>query len=362
MSYLVQPDRTPRRARFPAIDAHNHLWGAWDGVAELTAVMDDCGIAAYCDLTADLDIHWSKEVYRIKPGSMEAFRQRVAGPFPGRFYPFTTAGLIQSAESPLFDKPGPAVEAAVQKLRADAALGALGLKLTKELGLLLKDTSGQRIPINAPYLQPIWEEAARLGLPVLIHTGDPFGFFQPATEENEHYRTLQRFKDWDFSDRDRWPTFQKVQEEFRDLVANNPSVRFISPHLCNWPENLSYVSNLLDEFPNLWMDFSARVDELGRQPYRSREFFMKHQDRLLFGIDMPASREVYRFHFRFLETFDEFFEPPFYDGTFGHHRWHVHGIGLPDDVLLKIYQQNILRLLPALHDRIPAHLLNHSQS
>ena len=118
--------------------------------------------------------------------------------------------------------------------------------------------------------------------------------------------------------------------------------------MANWPENLDYVGQLLDECPNTCIDFSARIDELGRQPYRTREFFIKYQDRIYFGTDMPASLEMYRCHFRFLETYDEYFVPPDYDGTFGRYRWHIHGIGLPKNVLKKFYHENILKLLPRL--------------
>ena len=90
------------------------------------------------------------------------------------------------------------------------------------------------------------------------------------------------------------------------------------------------------------------MDELAREPGKTREFFIKYQDRILFGTDMPASAQMYRSYFRFLETFDENFIPPDYDGTFGRYRWTISGIGLPKDVLKKIYHQNALRIIPEL--------------
>ena len=99
------------------------------------------------------------------------------------------------------------------------------------------------------------------------------------------------------------------------------------------------------------------MDELGRQPYTAREFFIAHQDRILFGADMPASVEMYRTYFRFLETYDEYFFPPDYDGTFNRHRWAIYGLGLPDEVLRKVYHANALKVVPGLKselkDRIP---------
>ena len=63
---------------------------------------------------------------------------------------------------------------------------------------------------------------------------------------------------------------------------------------------------------------------------------------------MPASAPVYRCYFRFLETYDECFFPPDYDGTFGRRRWSICGIGLPREVLAKIYYRNALNVIPEL--------------
>jgi predicted TIM-barrel fold metal-dependent hydrolase len=181
----------------------------------------------------------------------------------------------------------------------------------------------------------------------LIHQADPYGFFQPITPENEHYETLQKYPAWAFSDPS-IPQFDELQRRCKNLIRNHPRTNFLLPHMANWPENLAYVGHLLDECPNVFIDFSARMDELGRQPFRARGFLITYQDRIYFGSDMPASPEMYCSYFRFLETFDEHFVPPDYDGTFGRHRWRIHGLGLPESVLKKIYHENALKLIPGL--------------
>jgi len=191
--------------------------------------------------------------------------------------------------------------------------------------------------------------AGSLGVPVLIHQSDPYGFFEPVTPENEHYESLAKYSDWRFDD-PKFPRKMELLQRRDNLVRRHPNTTFILPHVANFAENLPYVSQLLDGNPNVYIDFSARIDELGRQPYSAREFFIRHQDRILFGSDMPASPAMYRCYFRFLETFDEYFFAPDYDGTFERHRWAIYGIGLDKEVLAKIYYQNALKVVPGLKE------------
>jgi len=225
----------------------------------------------------------------------------------------------------------------------------------KELGLVYRDPDGSLISCDDPRLFPVWEEAGRLGIPVLIHQADPAGFFEPVTPENEHYENLKKYHSWSFAD-PKYPRKTELLKRRDELVRQHPRTIFILPHFANYAENIQYVSDLLDENPNVYIDFSARIDELGRQPYSSREFFIRHQDRILFGTDMPAntdnSVEMYRTYFRFLETFDESFYSPDYDGTFEYARWPVCGIGLPVEVLKKIYHENIIKIIPSLNSVI----------
>jgi len=181
-----------------------------------------------------------------------------------------------------------------------------------------------------------------------MHQADPTGFFEPATPDNEHCDSLLKYPSWSFAD-PRFPRKAELLERRDRVIARHPGTTFLLPHVANHPEHLAYVGRLLDEHPNICIDLSARMDELGRQPYRAREFLVRHQDRVLFGTDMPASTQMYRCYFRFLETFDEYFVPPDYDGTFGRHRWRVHGLGLPRPVLEKIYRGNALRVIPGLN-------------
>ena len=140
------------------------------------------------------------------------------------------------------------------------------------------------------------------------------------------------------------------------MVANYPNTIFIGAHVACRGWDLANVARLLDTYPNFYVDISARLQELGRQPYTARQFFIKYADRILFGTDGRSSRgeDFWIPHFRFLETDDEYFyHPAQMLGPLGaglQGRWKIHGIFLPDDVLKKVYYENALKLMPELRE------------
>ena len=346
------------KAAYPVIDAHNHLWGSPD-IDRIIDTMNEVGVVSFANLTGNLQILFSDGGYTVCPYDISKFLDASRAKYPGRFYCFTMAGFALSADQPLFHDPQKFVGEFIETMRTHVGLGAKGLKVLKELGLQHRDSKGNLIPVDDPTLFDIWEEAGKLKIPVLIHQADPSGFFEPITPENEHYGSLLKYPSWSFTD-PKYPRKQELLNRRDNLIKLHPDTIFIMPHVANHAENIASVSQLLTENPNVYIDFSARIDELGRQPYSSREFFIKHQDRIIFGTDMPAniesSVEMYRTSFRFLETFDEGFFSPDYDGTFDRARWPICGIGLPGSVLEKIYYKNILKIIPSLELELKEYL------
>jgi predicted TIM-barrel fold metal-dependent hydrolase len=353
-NWLVHELTDIREASYPAIDAHNHLWGNWQ-VDRVIKTLDEVGVVSYCDLTGNVHIEFSGGGYVIQPGNISDFFENCSYRYPGRFYCFTMANFATPVQKPLFSDPKRFVSECIETMNDHHQQGAKGLKILKELGLHYRDADGNLIQCDDQRLFPIWEEAGRLKMPVLIHQADPAGFFEPITPENEHYESLIKYPSWSFAD-PKYPRKIDLLKRRDDLVRQHPGTTFILPHFGNYAENIKYISDLLTENSNVYIDFSARIDELGRQPYSSREFFIKHQDRIIFGTDMPAniesSAEMYRTYFRFLETYDESFYSPDYDGTFDRARWPICGIGLPKEVLRKIYYENILKIIPSLKNVI----------
>ncbi len=338
-------EHIPPKARFPVIDAHNHLFG--DVPAErLVEIMDAVGVQTWVNVTGNTTLPLVDNTYSIERRELSYFMEHYVRRYPGRFAALTMADFAQWGD-PILLKDGDFAKRCIERLEADVAGGARGLKVTKELGLFYRDQAGELLRVDDERLAPIWERPGELGIPVLIHVSDPIGFFAPIDQYNEHYLPLREFPGWSFvgSHFSKW----ELLEQRNRMIARHPHTTFWLPHVANLPEDLAAVGELLDAHANVCIDFSARIDELGRQPYTAHDFFVRYQDRILFGLDMPVSPEAYRCYFRLLETRDEYFETPDYIGRFGvYSRWKVYGLDLPDTVLEKIYRTNALRILPGL--------------
>lgn len=228
-------------------------------------------------------------------------------------------------------------------LHESKAKGIKGLKFWKVIGLDIKDKSGKYITPDDKRLKVIWETAAELDLPVLFHIADPIAFFKPIDGFNERYEELQANPDWSFCAPELY-SFEELMKMQENLLRDNPNTTFIIAHGGSCSENLSYVSSCLDRFPNMNIDIAARISEFGRQPYTSRKFFEKYQDRILFGTDASPMWDEYPCYYRFLETWDEYFDYSNAEVP-GQGRWKIYGIGLEDEILKKVYYKNAERIL-----------------
>jgi predicted TIM-barrel fold metal-dependent hydrolase len=341
-SKLVVPGHPIDRARFPAVDAHNHLgrWlSSWVGddpdawtvpdVEDLLTLMETCNLRAI----VNLDGRWGAE--------LEENLDRYDRAHPGRFATFCHVDWEAAVAS------GDVGTNAAASLRASVSVGAKGIKVWKDLGLHVRDGGGGLLLPDDPRLAPLWEAAADLGVPVFIHTADPVAFFDPVDERNERYEQLHAHPEWSFADPG-FPRFERLMDALEGLVAAHPDTTFVGVHVGGYAEDLGWVGRMLDEHPNFHVDLAARVAEIGRQPRAARELILAHPDRVLFGIDeFPPARENYAIYFRFLETTDEHF-PHTADEVPLMGRWAISGIDLPDEVLTMVYADNAMRIVPGL--------------
>jgi predicted TIM-barrel fold metal-dependent hydrolase len=257
-------------------------------------------------------------------------------PHPDRFTVFTEPDWSR------IDEPGFG-EAMAAQVRDAHARGARGLKILKALGLQVRDRSGRLVTVDDPRLDPMWRECGRLGVPVAIHTADPDAFFEPLDATNERWEELGRHPDWSFHGPG-FPSKRALLDARNRVFERHPGTTFIALHVANHPEDLDDASAVLDRYPNVVVETGARQAELGRQPRRAREFFLRYQDRILFGTDQTPDEGMYRSWFRFLETADEHFD---YWNAPGQGRWRISGLDLPREVLEKVYARNAERVIPA---------------
>ncbi|MGD0793535.1 MAG: amidohydrolase family protein [Terriglobales bacterium] len=316
-----------QRAKFPVIDVHTHTndaVGIGDRVdpKEMIARMDRLNIKTIVILTG----MWGDKLQTIIDTMVKSY--------PGRFVVFTQFDWTKISDSKINDPNFS--QLMVRQIDDSVARGARGLKVLKELGLGVRDASGKLITIDDPRLDPAWEECGRLSIPVFIHVADPEAFFHPIDARNERYEELIEHPDWSFYG----PQFPSMRELFaqRDrMFAKHPHTTFVALHFGSWPENLDFVEQTLQKFPNVMIETGAREGELGRQPRRTRQIFMKYSDRIMFGTDEGAGEAMYQNYFRWLETEDEYFPYAQYPLQ---GRWMIYGLGLPDDVLEKVYHRN----------------------
>lgn len=319
-SLLVTPEHEISHARFAAIDYHNHL-DAQEPRAVLD-VMDACGVERVINIT----MRTGDEALAV----IDRFHRAA----PDRF---ATIGWMDWGD---LQEPG-FFARAVERLERLVERGACGIKLWKDLGLSLRDAGGELLRVDDERLAPLFEKAGELRVPVMFHIADPDAFFLPIDRFNERYEELAAHPEWGFCG-SHYSKDELLAQRDR-VFARHPKTTFVAAHVAERPEHLDYVSRLLEAHSNLYVDIAARTAELGRQPYAAREFFLKHAGRILFGTDLPPDVEMYRLHYRFLETADEYFDYPSHASRQG--RWKIYGLRLPDETLQRVYRENALRLL-----------------
>jgi len=322
------------------IDSHVHIVPTMPSLAQALEVFDRSGVTKFVAKSGGVPgeprYAATLAMKRVVGARMEWFSNVDWDPIDRPdFAARTAAGLEQAAKA-----------------------GAKGVKIFKALGLSVRTADGRLVPVDDPRLDPIFGKAAELGFIVALHIADPVAFFQPPTPDNERYDELSIAKGWSFYGED-YPSHAELMAQQERLVARHPKTIFLLIHLAGYSEDLDYVDRLLDTYPNVWVDVSARVPEIGRHPAdKARAFFLKHQDRILFGSDFVSSPagmqlgsvwhvpnedpdvddgvEFFRRHWQYFETDGKQIDHP----TPIQGRWKVDAIQLPAEALRKLYHDN----------------------
>ena len=331
---LVHTEHPDCMPSVPVIDMHTHFGPLLLGedyestydTAETCRWMKDLGIEkAFC-----LELVWGESYDRLCRKLDES---------KGMILPIGSVDVFKALE--------PDFESTVYRTIRDLkAKGCVALKLWKNMTLMGKEHFGRNLRLDDPAFEPIWQACAEEHLPIIIHVADPPCFFRPIEPESEHYMCLSMHPDWSFY-RPGLFSFEEHMQMQENVIAAHPDTTFVVAHIGSYAENLAQVSAWLDKYPNMYIDVAARLDQLGRQPYSSRDFLTKYQDRVMFGTDYEGRFDrkhtewFYHTHFRFFQTRDEYFDHPFPDFL---GQWHICGIQLDDDVQKKLYRDNAIRL------------------
>ena len=332
----------------PRIDVHSHI--SPNGLERALTLMDSWGVDGMFNLSGG---------YPGGPRHMLETQLEVARASGGRIAVFANVNFLRAVR----DRPRDYGAAMAEELGVAKEMGAIGLKIPKGLGLGYPAPGEETLlAVDDPGLDPLFEQAGALGMPVAIHTGDPKAFWQPADEKNERIDELRAHPEWSFFG-EPVPSWAELHAQFERRVARHPKTTFIGVHFGNDPEDPDRVGQMLDKYPNLFIDTAARVPEIGRHdPVKMRQFFVKYQDRILFGTDLGVGptqddmmygsngslpptlddeRRYFQSTYRYFETSDRQFESP----TPIQGRWKIDGIGLPEAVLRKLYFENAARIL-----------------
>jgi predicted TIM-barrel fold metal-dependent hydrolase len=325
-STLVTPQHPVPRAKFPAIDVHGHPGNltSQDSINRMVAEMDklNLGVMVVAENVSG-------------PRLTQTLQALAASPHKERFrvmsgVDFRNVGAGWAAK-------------AVSQLEADVKAGAVGVgEISKAFGLNVTRPDGSRLKVDDPALDPLSEAFARLDVPVFMHTAEPQEFFQPMDYANERWLELALFP----SRRNNQPghvTFEQLMTERNNVFRKHPKTRFIAAHFGWHANDLARAAKMLDDFPNVTVECGAILYDLGRQPRGAHDFFLKYQDRIMFGKD-AFQPEEYPYYWRVFETTDEYFD--YYRDY--HAFWKLYGMGLPDPVLKKLYAENARRVIKGL--------------
>ena len=324
-STLVVPGKIIKKAKFPFIDVHGHQYRMpTQDLTPVIAAMDTLNMGIMVNLSGRSGADLMKSVQNIKDH------------YPNRFVVFANIRFHRNV-----GKAG-WIEQTVKQLEQDVKNGARGLKVYKGLGLSNLDYKGNRVAVDDVRLYPIWEKCGELGIPVLIHSADPKSFWDAFDGDNERWLELKTHPRRKREANNPAP-FEQIMVEQKNMFKSHPKTTFISAHMAWSANNLKGLGLLLDELPNMNVGIGAIIAELGRQPRNAKKFFIKYQNRILFGKDSWKPKE-FPTYFRVLESDDEYF--PYHKKY--HAFWPMYGLDLPDNVLKKVYYKNALRIVPGL--------------
>jgi len=250
------------------IDAHIHFCGDHPDCLRPLEEMDLL-LLNVCVASAGRDRHSQREGFRT-----------LAQEYPQR-YAWCTS----------FDPPDFAgsnyAGAVIEQLERDFDSGAVACKFWKNIGMEIKKPGGTFLMIDDPLFDPIYDYLARYERTALMHIADPLASWQPPDEHNPHFNYYSRHSEWHMYLKPDYPTHEQLMHARDRVLERFPKLRVVGAHLASLEHDVAEVIKRLERFPNFAVDTSARILDLALQDKDNvLAFFLKYQDRILFGTDL----------------------------------------------------------------------------
>ena len=317
------PQTVVPTAKYPAIDMHAHVYAKTpEQVDRWVRMMDETGVQKAIVLTMATGPEFDR-IYALY------------AKYPDRFEVwcgFDYTGYDQEGFGP----------AAVKELERCYQVGARGVGELgdKGKGLFYCRPQAWGVHLDDPRLDPLLEKCADLKMPINIHVADPYWMYLPMDARNDG---LMNAYTWRLDNQPGIVDLAGMVQILERAVARHPRTTFVACHFANCSYDLNKLGRLFDKYPNLYADISARYAETAAIPRTVGRFYEKYQDRLVYGTDMSANVDTYRFTFRILESADEHF----YAWNHSSYHWPLYGLALSDGVLEKVYHDNAMKILRA---------------
>jgi predicted TIM-barrel fold metal-dependent hydrolase len=324
------------------IDTHCHIFSK-DGAFLEQAAQDNFKILTIMFDTRD-------ELTLEEQLETATYQQRV---FP-KILSFITTFTMQGWE----DKDWQ--EKAISHIQKTVKQGAVGIKVWKNIGLVDKDSEGNFIMIDNPRFDPIFSYLEENNIPIIGHIGEPRNCWLPldsmtTNADRDYYRSHPQYHMYLHPE---YPRYEELMAARNRVLDKHPDLKFIGAHLASVEWDLDKLSELLDKYPNLWVDTAGRLCHLQyhaqKDLKKTQEFIIKYQDRILYATDLGNYEDIglsgkdlkeYTHNFwlndwKFFTT-NETMTAKEIDGEFS-------GLKLPKKVIEKIYYKNAEKLFPKL--------------
>jgi len=269
---------------------------------------------------------------------------------PKRFEWITTFDL------PRFDDPN-YVEACIATLKQDFADGACAVKIWKNIGMEIKSPDGEWFMPDDPLFIPILEFIEKSNKTLLMHLAEPLACWRPLQEGKPHYGYFKAHPQWHMYNKPEYTSHEQLIQARDNIVARQPKLRCVGAHFASLEYDVAEMAKRFDKYPNFAVDTSARLlDVMCQDSNKVRQFFIDYADRIMFGTDFVNTsdkskasaedirkcNEQLRYDAKswaaYLETTD----------NVKVWQWEAKGLGLPPNVLEKIYHKSAQRWYPGV--------------